>query len=67
MQPLLYMIKIQQWSIGTNPTANDLAIKQYLLSIMYSYSICLIMVECFFNIYIRTLLDSIIYHNLVLL
>jgi hypothetical protein len=67
MQRLLYMIKVQQWSIRTNPTANDLAIKQYLLSIMYSYSIYLIMIECFLNIYTRTLLDSIIYHNSVLL
>jgi hypothetical protein len=25
MQRLLYMIKVQQWSIRTNPTANDLA------------------------------------------
>jgi hypothetical protein len=37
MQRLLYMIKVQQWSIRTNPTANDLAIKQYLLSVMYMY------------------------------
>jgi hypothetical protein len=67
MQRLLYMIKVQQWSIRTNPTANDLAIKQYLLSIMYSYSIYLIMIECFLSIYTRILLDSIIYHNSVLL
>jgi hypothetical protein len=34
-QRLLYMIKVQRWSIRTNPTANDLVIKYYLLSIMY--------------------------------
>ncbi len=68
IQRLLYMIKVHQWPIRTNPTPNDLANKQYLLSILYSYSIYLIMIECLLNIFTRALFDSIIsYYNSVLL
>jgi hypothetical protein len=68
MQRLLYMVKVHQWPIRTNLTPNDLANKQYLLSILYSYSIYLIMIKCLLNIFTRTLLGSIIsYHNSVLL
>jgi hypothetical protein len=62
------MVKAHQWPIRTNLTPNDLANKQYLLSILYSYSIYLIMIECLLNIFTRTLFDSIIsYYNSVLL
>lgn len=67
IQQSLHMVKIGEWLIRINPAPYDLANKQYLLSIMYSYSICLFMNECLLNIFTRTLLDSVISYHYSLL
>jgi hypothetical protein len=60
IQRILFMVKSDQWRTRTNPTEDDLTMKNYLLRIIYKYSIELTINEYFFNVYIRTIVDSII-------
>jgi hypothetical protein len=64
LQEIIILIKFQKWpNTRTNPTPGDLIIKNYFLKIIYNYLIQLIIIEFFMNMYIRTIIDSIIYHN----
>jgi hypothetical protein len=61
---IVILIKFQKWpNTRRNLAPGDLIIKNYFLQIKDKYSIQLIIIEFFLNMYIRTIIDSIIYHN----
>ena len=60
MERLLYLIKMNDWRLRSNPSAEDIRRKIYLIRISHHYLIELIMINFLLNLFTATVLDSLL-------